>query len=261
MYRVLIVEGDEKQREDLKTMIDWVSFGFSAQITAATYTEAVDKALDLNPHIALIDIHLGEHWGFELAEHLRAAGLKTVFCMMADNQEPQLMRWAMQVTAQEWLVRPLEPRQLQAFVERVVVNDLHGSIHDVDAPRREMDPVLQVPYASLSKITSKIIMVVRSGYRQSLTLTFIAETFNMSGKYIGRVFLKETGMKFSEYLMAYRMLEARRLVMNTQEKISSIANMVGYAQLNNFYIHFKTYFGVSPSALRNFEDPGKGDPL
>ena len=24
-------------------------------------------------------------------------------------------------------------------------------------------------------------------------------------------------------------------------------------QLNNFYIHFRNYFGVSPSSLRNFE--------
>ena len=63
--------------------------------------------------------------------------------------------------------------------------------------------------------------------------------------------MKDTGVKFSEYLMSYRMLEARKLIVSTQEKISVIANMVGYVHLNNFYTHFKTYFGVSPSALRN----------
>ena len=35
------------------------------------------------------------------------------------------------------------------------------------------------------------------------------------------------------------------------------AGMVGYVQLNNFYIHFRNYFGVSPSALRNFEITGE----
>ena len=44
-----------------------------------------------------------------------------------------------------------------------------------------------------------------------------------------------------------------KLIVGTQEKISVIAGMVGYVQLNNFYIHFRNYFGVSPSALRNFE--------
>ena len=51
--------------------------------------------------------------------------------------------------------------------------------------------------------------------------------------------------------MSYRMLEARKLIVSTQEKISVIANMVGYLHMNNFYTHFKTYFGVSPSAMRN----------
>ncbi len=75
---------------------------------------------------------------------------------------------------------------------------------------------------------------------------------NMSSKYIGRIFLKDTGIKFSEYLTAYRMIQARRLIENTQEKISVIANMVGYSQLNNFYVHFKNYYNISPSTLRNF---------
>ena len=46
------------------------------------------------------------------------------------------------------------------------------------------------------------------------------------------------------------MIEARRLVVNTGEKVSVIAGMVGYPQLNNFYTHFRQYFGVSPSAMR-----------
>ena len=79
----------------------------------------------------------------------------------------------------------------------------------------------------------------------------------MNSKYIGRVFLKDTGMKFTEYLMAYRMLEARRLIKNTQENIAVIASMVGYSHSNNFYVHFKSYFGCSPGTLRDFRFPTK----
>ena len=74
----------------------------------------------------------------------------------------------------------------------------------------------------------------------------------MSSKYIGRIFLRDTGLKFSEYLMVYRMLMARNLIVNTKEKISAIASSVGYSQLNNFYVHFKSYFNVSPSSLRRY---------
>ena len=48
------------------------------------------------------------------------------------------------------------------------------------------------------------------------------------------------------------MLMARNLIVNTKEKISAIASSVGYSQLNNFYVHFKSYFNVSPSSLRRY---------
>lgn len=57
-------------------------------------------------------------------------------------------------------------------------------------------------------------------------------------------------MKFSEYLMAYRLIMAKHMIQNSTEKISYIAHNVGYSNLNYFYSHFRDYFGVSPSELR-----------
>ena len=170
---------------------------------------------------------------------------------------PQLAIQSMRAGAKDFFPKPVKAEDLRAFVERVVVYELGGELSRPDVPRHDVDPVLNVPYADLSRITNKIIMIVKANYRQPQTLTGIAESMQMSGKYIGRIFLKDTGIKFSEYLMAYRMLEARKLIVSTQEKISVIAGMVGYVQLNNFYIHFRNYFGVSPSALRNFEPAGE----
>lgn len=255
MYRLLIVDSSEASCNKIQYLLDWSAYGFSVIMTAASYAEAVSKAVDLQPHIALVDMQLGEYPGYMLVQQLRSNGLKTVFCMISHSNDPDQIRECMRSGAQDHLLKPLDPVQLQKFVERTVLNELHGDLPAEGAPKIETDPVLNVPYSSLSRITNKIILVVRGDYRSALTLTSIAEKLNMSSKYIGRVFLRDTGIKFSEYLMSYRMLEARRLVVSTQEKISTIAAMVGYVQLNNFYIHFKNFFGVSPSALRNFEVP------
>ena len=111
----------------------------------------------------------------------------------------------------------------------------------------------------LSKITNKIIMIVKSDYRSSLSLVGIGEMFCMSSKYIGRIFLQDTGMKFSEYLMAYRMVQARMLIETTRDKIAVVAGRVGYTQLNNFYVHFKEYYGISPTALRDMKETANGE--
>ena len=98
-----------------------------------------------------------------------------------------------------------------------------------------------------------MILIVKNDYGANLSLTSISEKFNMSSKYIGRVFLNDTGLKFSEYLMVFRLQTARYLVENTREKISFIISSVGYSQQNNFYVHFKRLFGVSPGDLRRIQ--------
>ncbi len=251
MCRLLIVDSNTGRCERTKQLLDWSAYGISSVMTANSYLEAVDKAIDLKPQVALVDLHLGEHMGYELAQNLRAIGMNIIFCMTADELCSSLILSSMRAGAQEYLTHPLDGNAVRAFLERTVASPLPG--RHTSTSQEGLDPVLGVSYDSFSTVTRKIIMVIRSDYRSPQTLSAIAQELNMSSKYIGRVFLKDTGIKFSEYLMSYRMLEARRLIVSTREKISVIAGMVGYVQLNNFYTHFRNYFGVSPSALRNFE--------
>ena len=254
MYRLLIVDTNPVSCQNIRNLLDWSRYGFSCVMTAYSFGDAVSKAIDMQPHVAISDIKLGDQWGYDLAAHLRSMGIKTIFCMISDLDDPYYIRKSMQACAQDYLHKPVNVKELRAFVERIVVNELHGTLPERTASKQELDPVLQKEYSCFSKITNKIILFVRSNYNHSPSLISIAESFNMSSKYIGRIFLKDTGMKYSEYLMAYRMLEAKRLIINTREKISVIAGMVGYSQLNNFYTQFRDYFGVSPSSLRQFDD-------
>ena len=254
MYRLLIVDTNRDWCQSVKSLLDWSRYGFSCVMSAYSFADAVSKAIDLQPHVAIIEVKLEDQWGYDLAAHLRSMGMKTIFCMMSDSEDPHHMRKSMQACAQDYLRKPLSVKELRAFVERIIVSELHGALPEKAAAKSETDPVLEKEYTSFSRITNKIILFVRSNYHHAPSLTSIAESFNMSSKYIGRVFLKDTGMKYSDYLMAYRMLEAKRLIVSTREKISVIAGMVGYSQLNNFYTQFRNYFGVSPSSLRHYDD-------
>ena len=254
IYRLLIADRDENACETIRYLLDWPQYDVSSILTAASYGEAVNRAIDFQPHIALIDIELGEHRGYELAEYLRGAGMNTVFCMMSVREDFHALRESMRAGARDYLLKPINVKELRDFLERAILQDLRGTIPERTASPHGEDPVLRVEYSQLSRITNKIILIVKSNYRRSLSLTSIADMLNMSGKYIGRIFLQDTGIKFSEYLTAYRMIQARRLIESTREKISVVASMVGYSQLNNFYVHFKNYYHISPTALREFDE-------
>ena len=246
MYRLLIVD-DPESCALVRSRIDWQRYGFRVVATANSRAEGISLALDLRPHLMLLG---GE--ACCMAEHLRDAGVDAAFAVMSADRDPERIIQAMRAGARDYLTSPPEEGELRAFVERVILRELEGALPSGEEEPREIDPVLKVSGSTLSKLTGKILLIVRSDYRQNLSLTAIAERLHMSSRYIGRVFLRDTGMKFSEYLMAYRMIEARKHIVGTREKISVIAGMVGYGQLNHFYIHFRRYFGVSPSALREF---------
>lgn len=261
MYRLMIVDRDEDVCESIRYLLDWRQYNISGILTACSYGEAVNGIIDVQPHIALVNVELGEHWGYELVEHIQGIGGRTVFCMMNSREDFQSIRKSMRAGAKDYLLTPINPKELRDFLERTIVRDLQGVLPQRMVTQPEVDPVLQKEYSQLSRITAKIILIVKSNYRRSQSLTTIAETLNMSSKYIGRIFLRDTGMKFSEYLTAYRMIQARRLIENTQEKIAVVASMVGYSQLNNFYVHFKKYYHISPNALRYIGEAASEPPL
>lgn len=250
MYRLLIVDDEKDIRENLRYLVDWEKFGITAVLTADSFEHAVDVAVDFKPQIALVDVNLGDHYGYELVSRLREMGFDTCFCMISGYDDFVHIQSSMKAGARDYLLKPINVRELEAYLERTVVQELGGTVREKQAASAEIDPVANRPYKSFSNITNKMILIVKNDYGGNLSLTSISEKFNMSSKYIGRVFLNDTGLKFSEYLMVFRLQTARYLVENTREKISFIISSVGYSQQNNFYVHFKRLFGVSPGDLR-----------
>lgn len=72
----------------------------------------------------------------------------------------------------------------------------------------------------------------------------------MSNSYFSTIFKKETGNSFISYLTDYRMDQAARRLLETNEKSYMIAKEVGYTDPNYFSYVFKRRFGVSPSKYR-----------
>lgn len=92
---------------------------------------------------------------------------------------------------------------------------------------------------------------VRSNYAdESLSLDFICEQLGVSNSYFSTTFKRETGKSFTAYLTDYRMEQASRMLIETNEKSYVIAKNVGYTDSNYFSYVFKRCFGVSPSKYR-----------
>jgi YesN/AraC family two-component response regulator len=253
MYKLLIVDDEPLILEGIKRTLDWEMLGFRQIETSETYGDALTKAVEFTPDLAIFDVCIGKERGYNAIHRLNELRLPTTYIMMSGYGEFEYALEAIHCGVKDYLLKPIERTKLQALIERVIVENLNGTLEGRNLYHRDIDPVLEVRYDNLSKLTNRILLMVKAEYDQNLNLKVLAGRFRMNGTYLGQLFLKETKMKFSEYLMAYRMLCARDRIQATNEKISTIALSVGYANLNYFYTHFQAYFSKSPSDLRRKE--------
>lgn len=92
---------------------------------------------------------------------------------------------------------------------------------------------------------------VRNHYGdEELSLNQICDALGVSNSYFSTIFKRETGNSFIGYLTEFRMEQASRMLIETNEKSYIIAQKVGYTDSNYFSYVFKRQYGVSPSKYR-----------
>lgn len=102
----------------------------------------------------------------------------------------------------------------------------------------------------------KILCYIEEHYTSSeLSLSSIAEAFEITPSYLSRFFREAHGTTFIDYLTKKRMAEAKRLLESTDMKIQTILEAVGYLDIASFSRKFKQIYGISPGKYReNFQN-------
>jgi AraC-like DNA-binding protein len=92
--------------------------------------------------------------------------------------------------------------------------------------------------------------VIEQNLFSSLTLSELARLCNMSTSTFQRGFNKAFGQTPSKYILAQRMIKAKRLLEDRNMRISEVAFDCGYESTSTFNRQFKKHFNCSPSEFR-----------
>ncbi len=101
---------------------------------------------------------------------------------------------------------------------------------------------------NLSRLTRSIISYINKNYRTRITLDDIAALTYFSPIYCDTVFKRETGRSIIDYLIDKRIEEAKKLMLGNINKLSEIAELVGFGDYNYFSRVFKKRTGYTPSS-------------
>jgi len=113
------------------------------------------------------------------------------------------------------------------------------------------DQLIRLRSSSTKSFVQNAKEYVRNNYGdEQLSLNQICDALGVSNSYFSTIFKKETGNSFIGYLTEFRMEQASRMLIETNEKSYIIAQKVGYTDSNYFSYVFKRQYGVSPSKYR-----------
>ena len=86
---------------------------------------------------------------------------------------------------------------------------------------------------------------------ENVSSGMLEKKFNLTYKYINRLFKEEYGESIKQYHTRQRMSEAARELRSTDDSITDICRKYGYDDLLYFSKVFKKEYGISPRAYRN----------
>ncbi len=102
----------------------------------------------------------------------------------------------------------------------------------------------------VSAVIAKIQHYIQTHLNEELHREELAALVYLNPAYVSRLFKKETGVSLSEYIQTVRMEQAKQLLAESNDKISSVAEAVGYSHFSHFAKLFKKITGITPQEYR-----------
>lgn len=100
---------------------------------------------------------------------------------------------------------------------------------------------------------------IHTNYQNPVTVGELTALLGVSQPYLFRIFKTATGKSPKQYLGDYRLLQAKKLLAETELSVTEVAASVGYGDVLAFSKFFRNRQGISPQDYRRKSSPKKAD--
>jgi DNA-binding response OmpR family regulator len=142
MKKILIIEDARNIRMALE---DDLKFEGYLVISAATGPEGLEKALDLNLDIIILDLMLPELNGLEICKELRRRNIGTPIIMLTARSQEFDKVLGLELGADDYITKPFSPFELQARIKALLrrseIRDQQTAAATIRFGPFELDPL------------------------------------------------------------------------------------------------------------------------
>lgn len=127
LNRVLIVDDEPLIVQNLKQAVPWQEIGCEIVGEAGNGIKALELCRDVRPHIVITDIRMPKMDGIRFMEQLRAETPEMpAVILLSGYDEFEYARQAMRLGAYDYLLKPIDYKELKNTVQRAIRQNRHA---------------------------------------------------------------------------------------------------------------------------------------
>lgn len=256
--KALMVEDEELTREGLRTSIPWKSIGITEVHMAEDGEEGLHKAIEIQPDIIMADVRMPHLDGITMAFEVRKVLKNCKFIFISGYCDKEYLKSAIELSAVNYIEKPIEPTEVLDALKKSILqiendrrvekieqeyqNKIHGFIIEDEA---EVSPAWQ----SSMQMADKIEHYIQRNFADfNLSLTMLADHFNLTKQYICWLYKKERKETINQCIIRTRLRCAKDFMRrNPYVKVKDVANKVGFVDSNYFIKVYKRYESITPA--------------
>lgn len=167
----------------------------------------------------------------EIADLINSIVKYTVDRAVKSRNQAETYQWLLKMNAEE-------------EGARMEIQELRAPVSPQQASARAQDSVKP------SSAIYPAIAFIRDHPRENVSMKEMADLCHLSPSYFSRLFNREIGESFVNYVNRQKIELAKEQLRGTSKSVAQIAGDVGYLNVSNFIAVFKRMEGVTPSIYR-----------
>lgn len=251
MLKILVVDDELFVRRGIVMETDWAGMDCAVVAEAANGEEALEAVHKFHPDLIISDIRMPHMDGIEMLKTLRQEGNEVRVIFLTAYSEFEYAKQALRYFAFDYLLKPFEDGELEECVLRA-----KKEIEEQrdDRKQQEKQVVLAEPeeQSDRSRYIKEALAYIAEHYGDSdISIASVSAAVGISEGHLSHLFKKETDYTVAAYITRYRMRAAMKLLEDCRNRVSEVAEQVGYRDITYFSSTFKKIVGMTPSEYQN----------
>jgi two-component system, response regulator YesN len=243
-FKAVVADDEEIILRNVARKVEAADERFFVVGTALNGREALDLVDANYPELLVTDLRMPVMDGLELIGKISAYHPYVKVIVVSGHDDFELARSAMRYGVKNYILKPVKVEEL-----REALADIGSSLEedeDIVAGR-----ALRGEGSGIEELVSGIEREIRNRFRAQVDLEALARGNGLSPSQMCKLFRKCRDDTPVRYLMALRMNEAKRLLLQLPDiEVKSVGELVGYPDQFYFSRTFKRMTGMSPTEFR-----------